>query len=262
MKSRATLHSLLFVPRLKGAEENMEQITGRIHLIETFGTVDGPGIRFVVFTQGCPLRCLYCHNRDSWDPKGGKEMTVDEIIEELKGYIEFIKHSGGGITVTGGEPTLQIGFVTELFKRCKALGVHTALDTSGFVDIERVRELLQYTDLVLMDIKQGIESKHKALTGVSSEKIKAFALYLSEKGIPVWIRYVLVPGYTDGEDDLAAAAAFIGQLRNVEEIDVLPYHSMGEYKWEEIEEEYALRGVESPDKEQVERAKEILSGRS
>ncbi|MDK2799369.1 MAG: pyruvate formate lyase activating enzyme [Clostridiales bacterium] len=238
-----------------------ESVKGRIHSIETFGTVDGPGIRYIVFTQGCPLRCLYCHNRDTWDPKGGKEITVDEIIEDLTGYMEFIKFSGGGITVTGGEPTLQTKFVTELFKRCKELEIHTALDTSGFVDIDKVEELLQYTDLVLLDIKQGIEEKHKVITGVSNKKIQAFARYLSERGIPVWIRYVLVPGYTDGEDDLAAAADFIGQLNNVERIDVLPYHSMGEYKWEKLGEKYPLKGVESPRQEQVEYAKKILESK-
>lgn len=233
-------------------------IKGRIHSIETFGTVDGPGIRFVVFTQGCPLRCLYCHNRDTWDAKGGKEVSVDEILEDLKKYLEFIKFSGGGITVTGGEPTLQPDFVTELFARCKEMGVHTALDTSGFVDIPRVETLLKYTDLVLLDIKHALEEKHKIITGVDNKKTQKFARHLSEMGIPVWIRYVLVPGYTDGEEDLQAAAEFIGQLSNIERIDVLPYHSMGEYKWEELGEKYALHGVESPNKEAIARAKTIL----
>ncbi|MGE4283668.1 MAG: pyruvate formate-lyase-activating protein [Clostridia bacterium] len=238
-----------------------EPIIGRIHSIETFGTVDGPGIRFIVFMQGCPLRCLYCHNRDTWDPKRGTEITVDEIIKDLKEYMEFIQFSGGGITVTGGEPTLQAQFVTELFKRCKEEGIHTALDTSGFVDIEKVEELLQYTDLVLLDIKQAINEKHKVLTGVGNEKIQAFARHLSEKSIPVWIRYVLLPGYTDGEDDLSLAADFIGLLHNVEKIEVLPYHSMGEYKWENLDQKYALHGVESPGTEQVENAKTVLESK-
>ena len=238
-----------------------KEIKGRIHSIETFGTVDGPGIRFVVFTQGCPLRCLYCHNRDTWDTKGGKEVAVDEIIEELKKYIEFIQFSGGGITVTGGEPTLQPDFVTEIFKRCKEMNVHTALDTSGFVDIEKVSDLLKYTDLVLLDVKQAIEEKHRVITGVDNKRIQQFARHLSDLGIPVWIRYVLVPGYTDGEDDLQAAAEFIGQLNNIERIDVLPYHAMGEYKWEKLGEKYALQGVEPPNKEAVDRAKMILESK-
>ncbi|WHH60558.1 pyruvate formate-lyase-activating protein [Petroclostridium sp. X23] len=238
-----------------------EQIKGRIHSVETFGTVDGPGIRFIVFMQGCPLRCIYCHNRDTWDAKGGKEVTVDQILEELQGYMEFIKFSGGGITVTGGEPTLQAKFVTELFKRCKEIGVHTALDTSGFVDIDKVEELLSYTDLILLDIKQAINEKHKVITGVSNSKIQTFARHVSDKGIPIWIRYVLVPGYTDGQDDLTAAADFIGQLNHVEKIDVLPYHSMGEYKWDNLGEKYILHGVESPGAEQVENAKKILESK-
>ncbi len=237
------------------------KIIGRIHSIESFGTVDGPGIRFVVFTQGCPLRCLYCHNRDTWDEKGGKEVTVDEIIEELKGYIEFIKLSGGGITVTGGEPTLQTEFVTELFRRSRELGIHTTLDTSGFVDINTVNELLKYTDLVLLDIKQAIPEKHKKLTGVGTEKIQAFAKYLSFKNIPVWIRYVLVPGYTDGDDDLRAASEFIRELKNVERIDVLPYHKMGEYKWEELGGRCALKEVPVPSLEKVIYAKNKLENK-
>ncbi|NLY44204.1 MAG: pyruvate formate lyase-activating protein [Clostridiaceae bacterium] len=236
-------------------------VKGRIHSIETFGTVDGPGIRFIVFMQGCPLRCLYCHNRDTWDPKGGREVTVDEIMEEMQDYIEFIRASGGGITVTGGEPTLQSTFVTELFKRCKEINIHTALDTSGFADIKKVEELLRYTDLVLLDIKHAVNEKHKFLTGVGNDKIRAFALYLSEINKPVWIRYVLIPGYTDGDDDLAAAASFIAELKNVERIDVLPYHSMGEYKWEKLGEKYVLHGVQSPTSEQVKKAREILEGR-
>jgi len=235
-----------------------DKVTGRIHSVETFGTVDGPGIRYVVFMQGCPLRCMYCHNRDTWDARGGREVTVEEIIEDLKKYLEFIRFSGGGITVTGGEPTLQPKFVAELFKQCKEIGVHTALDTSGFADIKRVEELLQYTDLVLLDIKQINNEKHKVLTGVDNQKIHHFARYLSEKGIPVWIRYVLVPGYTDDEEDLKQTAEFISTLNNVQRIDVLPYHSMGEYKWEQLGEKYRLHGVESPDKKRVEWARNIL----
>ena len=233
-------------------------VKGRIHSFETFGTLDGPGIRFVIFMQGCPLRCLYCHNRDTWNAAGGREYTADEIIDELKKYLSFISFSGGGITVTGGEPTLQAEFVTEVFKKCKEIEVHTALDTSGFADIEKVKELLEYTDLILLDIKQASEEKHRMITGVGNEKIKKFALYTSEKGIPVWIRYVLVPGYTDSEEDLKLAAEFIGQLKNVKKIEVLPYHSMGAFKWEKLGEKYPLAGVKEPDPAQVKRAKMIL----
>lgn len=237
-------------------------IKGRIHSFESFGTLDGPGIRFVVFMQGCPLRCIYCHNRDTWDVRGGREYTPEEVIDEMKKYMNYIRFSNGGITVTGGEPTLQADFVTEVFKKCKEMGVHTTLDTSGFAEIEKVRELLEYTDLVLLDVKHAVEEKHKAITGVSNEKIKKFSFYLSEKGIPVWIRYVLVPGLTDSEEDLKLAAAFIGQIKSVEKVEVLPYHSMGAFKWEKLGEQYPLKDVQEPSAEQVQRAKAILeSGR-
>lgn len=240
-----------------------KELYGSVHSFETFGTVDGPGIRFVVFMQGCPLRCLYCHNRDTWDPSGGKQYTVDEIIDQVSKYMNYIKASGGGITVTGGEPVLQADFVAELFKRCREIGVHTALDTSGFADIGRVRELLSYTDLILLDIKHAVEEKHRTITGVGNEKIRNFARYAAQNGIPIWIRYVLVPGYTDGEEDLRPAAEFIRQLDTVEKIEVLPYHSMGAFKWEKLGQKYPLEGVESPTEEQVKRAKEILeSGKS
>lgn len=233
-------------------------VKGRIHSFESFGTVDGPGIRFVVFMQGCPLRCIYCHNRDTWDIKGGKEYTVEEVIEEMKKYIDYIRFSGGGITFTGGEPTLQHEFVTQVFKRCRDINVHTALDTCGFVDVSKVEQLLDYTDLVLLDIKQAVDEKHRELTGVGNAKIKNFARYLSDRKIPVWIRYVLVPGFTDLEEDLHLAADFIRQLNNVEKVEVLPYHSLGEYKWEKLEKEYKLKEVKPPSEQQVEKARSIL----
>lgn len=236
------------------------QIKGRVHSIETFGTVDGPGIRFVVFMQGCPLRCIYCHNRDTRDLCGGREATVNEIMEEMDKYIDFIRFSKGGITVTGGEPLLQAEFVGEVFKRCKQEGIHTALDTSGFAEVENVQELLDYTDLVLLDIKHAVNKKHIEITGAGNGKIRSFALYLSEKGIPVWIRYVLVPGYTDGEDDLKAASEFIRGLSNVEKIEVLPYHTMGAYKWEKSGEKYPLKGVREPTPQEVEKARSVLRG--
>ncbi len=234
-------------------------VTGRIHSIETFGTVDGPGIRYIVFMQGCPLRCLYCHNRDAWDVQSGREVTVDEVIDDLQNYIEYIKFSGGGITLSGGEPTMQPEFAVDLFKRCNELDIHTALDTSGYVEIEECYELLNYTDLVLLDIKQAIPEKHKILTGVGMDKIHSFARYLSEKNIPVWIRYVLVPGYTNSKEDLEAAAKFLRTLKNIQKIDVLPYHSLGEYKWDKIGVEYALKDVGTPSQNEVEHAMLVLS---
>lgn len=240
----------------------MAGMTGRIHSFESFGTVDGPGIRFVVFMQGCPLRCLYCHNRDTWEPQGGTSYTVDVVMAELDKYKSYFRFSGGGITVSGGEPLLQIGFVTELFRRCKSQGIHTALDTSGFTGAasrEAVDALLDVTDLVLLDLKHPFDKGHKLITGVDREKPAAFARRLSDRSVPVWIRYVLVPGYTDSTTDLEAAAAFIRSLSNIEKVEVLPYHSMGAYKWKELGCPYPLEGVEPPEEEAVKNASRILS---
>jgi pyruvate formate lyase activating enzyme len=236
-------------------------MTGRIHSFESFGTLDGPGIRFVVFMQGCPLRCIYCHNRDTWDTGGGDPYTVDEVMAELDKYEGYFRFSGGGITVSGGEPMLQAEFVTELFKSCRSRGIHTALDTSGFTGAagrDTVDALLSVTDLVLLDIKHPTDSGHKLITGVGREKPAAFAGLLSDRSIPVWIRYVLVPGYTDSQSDLEAAAAFIKSMSNVEKVEVLPYHTMGAYKWKELGCLYPLEGVEPPDEEAVKNASRIL----
>lgn len=233
-------------------------IKGRVHSFETFGTLDGPGIRFVMFMQGCPLRCIYCHNRDTWDVHGGKEYTSDEIINEMKKYMDYIRLSSGGITVSGGEPTLQAEFVTEVFMKCREINIHTALDTSGFVSIDKVKSLLQYTDLILLDLKHAVEEKHIQITGVSNSKIMEFAEFTKELGIPLWIRYVLVPGYTDSKEDLELAAAIIKKLGNVVKVEVLPYHSMGAFKWKACGEDYPLESLNTPTPEQVEEAKKTL----
>lgn len=236
-------------------------MVGRVHSFESFGTLDGPGIRFVVFMQGCPLRCIYCHNRDTWDISGGTPYTVDDIMAELGKYKSYFSFSGGGITVSGGEPLLQLEFVTELFRNCRSQRIHTVLDTSGFTGTaspDAVDALLAVTDLVLLDIKHPSNSGHKLITGVDREKPAAFAELLSERSIPTWIRYVLVPGYTDSLSDLEAAAAFIKSLSNVQKVEVLPYHSMGEYKWKELGCAYPLDGVQPPDDDSVKNAARIL----
>lgn len=208
--------------------------------------------------QGCPLRCIYCHNRDTWSIDGGKEVSVDDIIIELNKYKDFIKLSGGGITVTGGEPTLQAEFVTELFKKCRKLGIHTAIDTSGFVEIEHVEELLNYVDLVLLDIKHGKNDKHIEITGVSNEKTIKFGKYVSNKGIDIWIRYVLLPGVTNSIEDLKDAKYIINSFNTVKKVEVLPYHKMGEYKWEEYNETYRLKNARIPTIEEVKEAQKVL----
>lgn len=227
---------------------------GYIHSIETCGTVDGPGIRYVVFTQGCPLRCRYCHNPDTWKISEGKEITVDEIISDAVKYKPYMKFSGGGLTLTGGEPTLQIDFATELFKRCRKEGIHTALDTSGYIDIEKADKLLRYTDLVLLDIKHIDRDKHMDITGVPNDKTLRLAQHLSDMKIPTWIRYVLVPGLTDDEEDIENLARFVSGLSSVERVEILPYHIMGVNKWEKMGYHYTLKNVNPPSQADVAKA--------
>ena len=235
-------------------------MTGRIHSFESFGTVDGPGIRFVVFMQGCPMRCLYCHNPDTW-AGGGKVFSAGEVAQTALKYKSYFT-GGGGVTVSGGEPMLQADFVCELFKILKSHGVHTALDTSGVLfdaeDIHKFDELLSVTDLVLLDIKHIDENEHKKLTAHSNSNVLAFAQYLSDTGKPMWIRHVLVPGITDNDEYLSRLAEFVSKLKTVERVEVLPYHTMGEVKYEKLGLEYPLKGVEPPTRERVLNAKKIL----
>lgn len=235
------------------------EITANVHSIETCGTVDGPGIRFVLFLQGCPLRCQYCHNPDSWKVNDGMVKTVDELFEETIKYKSYMKFSGGGITATGGEPALQAEFLIELFKRCKEAGIHTALDTSGFVFNDQVKELLTYTDLVLLDLKHYNKDQYKVITGVSLEPTLKFLDYLKEINKPLWLRYVLVPGLSDQLDDIEAMGQFIATFENVDKIEILPFHKMGEYKWEALEYDYQLGNTSEPDQALVDQVVGILS---
>lgn len=241
---------------------------GRIHSVETCGTVDGPGLRYIIFTQGCPLRCQFCHNPDTWKMGDGNIVTVDELVEDILTYLPFFQASGGGVTVSGGEPLLQSRFLISLFKELKKHDIHTAIDTSGGFFVKSpsflimLDELLKLTDLVLLDLKQINPERHKVLTGMSNEHILAFADYLKEKEIPVWIRHVLVPERTDFDEDLYKLADFIKSLTNVEKVEVLPYHKLGVYKWEALGLDYQLEGIEPPTAERVENAERILCGMS
>lgn len=232
---------------------------GIIHSYETFGTVDGPGIRFVIFMQGCPLKCKYCHNRDTWNINSGTYVTVAELIKEIQKYKSYIASSNGGITVSGGEPLLQAEFVLELFKELKTLGFHTALDTSGSLPLTNtIKELLQYTDLVLLDIKHIDNEKAIKLTGAPNTNNIEFAKYLSNLKLPVWIRQVLLPGYTDDRYDLEKLKKFIDSLENVEKIELLPYHNLGKFKWDEMNDNYELNDSTPPSQEDIEKANQIL----
>ena len=233
---------------------------GKIHSIETFGTVDGPGIRFVIFFQGCILQCKYCHNRDTWNINSGKTYTSKELINKILKYKSYIDNSGGGVTVSGGEPLLQAEFITELFKELKELNIHTAIDTAGSIPIDNtIKELLKYTDLVLLDIKHINNDKCIELTGHPNINNLNFARYLSNINKKMWIRQVIVPGYTDDKYDLYELRKFIDSLNNVEKIELLPYHNMGKYKWDNLGVKYSLENVPSPTPEEIEKIKNILN---
>lgn len=224
---------------------------GKIHSVETCGTVDGPGIRFVVFLQGCPARCLYCHNPDTWNLQGGKEMPVEELMQEVVKYRSYMKFSGGGITLTGGEPLMQPRFVLEVFKACREEGIHTALDTSGLLNWEPHKEVFDYTDLVLLDVKCIDPLVHKNLTGLGNQRSMELLDYLGEINKPVWVRYVLVPGMTDDEHLLMKTAEHLAGFTNIEKLEILPLHKMGEYKWDELGLEFPLKETPVPTSEEV-----------
>ena len=233
---------------------------GFVHSIESFGTVDGPGIRLVVFLKGCPLRCLYCHNPDTWAMQGATVMTEDEILAQYKKNRQF--YQNGGITVTGGEPLLQAEFVAKLFEKANKEGIHTCLDTSGIIfdqnTASKIDALLDFCDLVMLDLKHIDPVKHKALTGSSNENILAFAKHLKERNIPVWIRTVIVPGVTDTPEDLVALGEFIGTLDNVKALDVLPYHTMGKEKYKSLGMEYPLGEIPPATKAKASMSREFI----
>lgn len=230
----------------------------KVHSIESFGTVDGPGIRFVLFLQGCHLQCKYCHNRDTWNMNGGEYKSLDDIFEKIMKYKNYI-YPNGGVTVTGGEPLLQVNFLIELFKKLKKENIHTCVDTSGMVALtDDIKKLLSLTDLVLLDIKHINSEKCKNLVGFNNAKELAFARYLSDNNIHMWIRQVLVPGYTDDEQDLLQLKDFISSLSTVDKVEILPYHDMGRYKWENLGFKYELDGVRIANDDDVNRAKNLL----
>ena len=223
------------------------ELTARIHSRETFGTVDGPGIRYVVFFQGCPLQCLFCHNRDTWDAHAGETVGLEALLSDVLSYKAFIDSSGGGFTATGGEPLMQARFVATLFERLQRKGVHTALDTSGYRRIDtRVDTLLDHTDLVLLDIKHLDDVIHRKLVGVPNAPILSFADHLAARNQRTWLRHVVVPGYSDDPRHSARLADYAAGLGNIERVELLPYHEMGAHKWEALGYTYELKGTEPP----------------
>lgn len=246
-------------------EVDYGQVTGMVHSTESFGSVDGPGIRFIIFLQGCKMRCQYCHNPDTWamETNQSQRRTVNDVLKEALQYRHFWGKKGG-ITVSGGEAMLQMDFITALFTEAKKLGIHTTLDTCGFAYRptpeyhELLETLLAVTDLILLDLKEIDEEQHKLVTRQPNKNILQFARYLSDRQVPVWIRHVLVPGLTDIDDHLVRLDAFVKTLKNIDKFEVLPYHTMGEFKWRELGIPYQLEGVKPPTKERVENAKKLL----
>ncbi|MCD8081981.1 MAG: pyruvate formate lyase-activating protein [Clostridiales bacterium] len=244
-----------------------EETTGRVHSLETFGLVDGPGVRCVVFLQGCRMRCQYCHNPETWRTDAGEPWTAGKLFEKVYRYHNYWKQKGG-VTVSGGEPLLQMDFVTEFFLLAKEKGVNTALDTAGnpfSADkeyLERFDRLMAVTDLFLLDIKAVDGSLHHSLTGWDNENILAMARYLADHGKEMWIRHVLVPGLTDSEEELSALRDFARGLPTLKRIEVLPYHTLGRFKWEKLGIPYSLDGVPVPTQEEVARAEKILGIRN
>lgn len=221
--------------------------TGRIHSWDLSTGVDGPGTRFVLFLSGCPLRCLYCANPDTWHIRDGRPALVDEVVGEIEKYAEFLKTAGGGVTLTGGEPLLQPAFTGEILHRCRALGLHTALDTSGILGAQADDRLLADTNLVLLDIKAFDVPIYRKLTGGDLARTLIFAARLDRLGIPTRIRYVLVPGWTDDEAAVDGLATFLSGLRNIEQVDVLPFHKFGAPKYEALGIPFSLRDTPVPD---------------
>jgi pyruvate formate lyase activating enzyme len=235
--------------------------SGYVHSVESCGTVDGPGIRFVIFTSGCPLRCLYCSNVDCRYLENGKQVSVDELVTEIQKYTSYMKSSGGGVTISGGEPLMQPGFVREIFKRCQELGIHTALNTSGFCNLESAKSVLEFVDLVILDIKSFDTETCAKVTGSNIKPSLDLAKYLNTINQPTWIRFVLVPGLTDDPGNIAGLADFIAPFNNIERLEVLPFHKMGEYKWQELGLEYLLENTLPPTPEQVQAALDIFRSR-
>ena len=240
-------------------ESKKNNVIAHIHSFESFGAVDGPGIRFVVFFQGCGLRCKYCHNRDTWPTKAGLEYTTQELIAKISRYKNYFSVSGGGVTLSGGEPLLQQDFLLDFIPKLKKIGIHVAIDTSGnFPLTDKIKKIIDLTDLFLLDIKCINDDICKDLVGVSNKLELEFAKYLNSINKDVWIRQVLVPGITDNEEDLLKLKDFLSTLNNIKKIEILAYHDLGKFKWENLGCNYELSDVPNATSEDVARAKKIL----
>jgi len=236
------------------------QTEAYIHSIETMGMVDGPGIRYVIFLQGCPLRCAFCHNPDTWQMAKGQTKSLNWLLEDIKNYLPYFRSSGGGVTVSGGEPLLQAEFLELLFAELKKINIHRVIDTSGFAAIDKIIKLMNLTDLVMLSIKHPDPEKHREISGQSPERPLAFTRYLTKINMPVWIRYVLIPGVSDSQQDLALLAAMINNMPNVQRLELLPYNTMGKSKWEQLGISSPLLDVPSPQPQEVEASRKTMAG--
>ena len=234
------------------------KIEGYVHSVETGGMADGPGVRFIVFLSGCPLRCQYCHNPDMLKKKKGTLTKATDLLADIEKYSHFLKKGKGGVTISGGEPMAQPDFVKAILKGCKDMGLHTTLDTSGYLNHRTDDEILGLTDLVLLDIKSGLPEIYKEVTGRNLEPTLKFAKRLADANIPIWLRFVLVPGLTDAPENIDAVASFAASLGNIERVDILPFHKMGEKKWEHTNLEYKLKDTPTPTKDETAAAREIF----
>lgn len=230
---------------------------GRIHSIETLGTLDGPGVRYVIFFQGCPMRCGYCHNPDTWDPKGGEPADSEEIIKKIIHYKPYFG-TEGGVTFSGGEPLMQAEFLLDMLKKCRSNGINTAIDTNGFLLNDTVKSCLSICDLVILDVKHTDPKKHKELTGMELRNTIKFFKYLAEKNIPIWIRQVIIPGINDTEKDIIRLAELLKNIKSVKKVELLPYHKMGLAKWKRLKITCPLEDFPEPTPEKMQSLKELL----
>ena len=235
----------------------------RIHSSETMGSVDGPGLRYVIFFQGCNMKCLYCHNRDTWEHNIGEEIELSTLSDQIDSLKGFYKNDNGGVTVSGGEPLLQSAFISELFDRVHNMGLTTAIDTSGHVGLsESVKSCLSKVDYLLLDIKSLNDEKHKTISGVNRNLVAPFFEYVKNSNINIWLRYVYVPGFTDSESDLDNLISFINNFKNIERVDILPYHVFGKEKWENLGYKYPLEGLEPPEPEVVDKFRAVIESQT
>lgn len=247
--------------RIRSGPRKTQSVDGYIHSIETLGTVDGPGVRFVVFTQGCPHRCLYCHNPDSWRLKHGQPVASADILDQIESASTFLKRAQGGVTVSGGEPLAQPKFIASVFRGCKEMKLHTALDTTGYLGSKVSDAVLADIDLVLLDIKSYLPETYRRVCGVDIQPTLDFARRLETLGRSMWIRFVLVPGLTDAPENVEGLADFVASLKTVERVEIAPFHKMGEFKWQELRMPYQLSATESPSAESVARVRQVFSSR-